>query len=136
METQSRHLATRIERPSSEVYEFAVNPANLPLWAAGLARGIELVAGRWIADSPMGEVSVAFVSPNEHGVLDHDVQLPTGETVYNPMRVIADGQACDVVFTLRRRPGVSDEDFDRDAQLVSADLASLKSILEARQRGR
>ena len=34
-------------------------------------------------------------------------------------------------FTLRRLPGVSDEDFARDAGLVQADLTRLKQVLEA-----
>jgi hypothetical protein len=35
-----------------------------------------------------------------------------------------------VVFTLRRLPGMSSEDFERDAGLVQADLARLKQVLE------
>ncbi len=46
------------------------------------------------------------------------------------MRVIADGPGCEVVFTLRRRPGTSDEEFRRDAEAVSADLTGLKRVLE------
>lgn len=80
----------------------------------------------------MGKVAVAFVPRNEYGVLDHDVTLPSGEVVYNPMRVIADGAGCEVVFTLRRRPEMSDEELARDAETVAADLAELKRTLEAR----
>ncbi|MEW1718416.1 hypothetical protein [Streptomyces sp. NPDC093109] len=46
------------------------------------------------------------------------------------MRVIAEGTDCEALFTLRRRPGVSDEDFQRDANAVSADLATLKRVME------
>jgi hypothetical protein len=67
---------------------------------------------------------------NEYGVLDHDVTLPSGEVVHNPMRVIADGHGCEVVFTLRRRPGMSDAEFSEDAGAVAADLARLRRILE------
>jgi len=78
-------------------------------------------------------VVVAFVKRNELGVLDHDVTLPSGETVHNPMRVLPDGRGCEVVFTLRRGPRMSDEDFDRDAAAVAADLALLKRVLERHQ---
>jgi hypothetical protein len=47
------------------------------------------------------------------------------------MRVIPDGDGCEVVFTLRRLPDVSDEDFERDAGLVQADLTRLKHVVEA-----
>jgi hypothetical protein len=56
--------------------------------------------------------------------------MPSGEVGYNPMRVIADERACEVVFTLRRSPGMSDEDFRADAAAVAADLARLKQVLE------
>jgi len=62
-----------------------------------------------VAESPMGPVVIAFVPSNDHGVLDHDVTLPSGETVHNPMRVIAAGGGSEVVFTLRRAPGMTDE---------------------------
>jgi hypothetical protein len=48
------------------------------------------------------------------------------------MRVIADGGVCEVVFTVRRRQGMSDEDFVRDGDAVAADLALLKRVLEGR----
>ena len=67
---------------------------------------------------------------NDYGVLDHDVTLPSGEIIYNPMRVTKDGSGSEVVFTLRRLPGMSDEDFERDAKAVAADLARLKQVLE------
>ena len=74
---------------------------------------------------------VVFAPPNAFGVLDHVVTLPSGESVYNPMRVIPDGDArCEVVFTLRRRAGVSDDDFDADARAVAADLETLRALLE------
>lgn len=78
----------------------------------------------------MGRVVVVFTPRNEFGVLDHDVTLPSGQTVHNPMRVIADGPGCEVVFTLRRQPGTSDEEFRRDAEAVSADLTGLKRLME------
>jgi hypothetical protein len=130
MTSESRHLSERISRPAAEVYDYASNPANLPAWAPGLGRSVEQVDGRWFADSPMGRVSFAFVPRNDYGVLDHDVTLPSGEVIYNPMRVTRDGSDSEVVFTLRRLAGMSDEDFERDAKSVAADLARLKQVLE------
>lgn len=53
--------------------------------------------------------------------------------MYNPMRVIPSGsdeQRCEVVFTLRRRPGVTDEEFEADAAAVEADLRTLRDLIE------
>lgn len=44
-------------------------------------------------------------------MLDHVVTLPSGKSVYNPLRVIPDGDVSEVVFTLRRQPGMTDEQF-------------------------
>ncbi len=129
--TESRHLAISIGRPAAEVYDYASNPANLPDWAAGLGSSVEFVEGEWIAESTMGRVAVAFAERNPFGVLDHQVTLASGQRFCNPMRVIADGDRCEVVFTLRRQPEMTGADFDRDAAAVAADLARLKRLLEA-----
>jgi hypothetical protein len=132
MTLRSRHLSEWINRPADEVYDYACDPANLPQWAPGLGTAVEKDGGRWFVQTGMGRVGFAFVERNQLGVLDHDVTLPSGETVHNPMRVIRDGEACEVVFTLRRPPGMSDEEFERDAKAVSSDLARLKRVLESR----
>jgi len=126
----SRHLSTHIDRPAQDVYDYASNPANTPEWAAGLAGSIDQVDGDWVAESPMGRVVVKFAESNEYGVLDHTVTLPSGESVYNPMRVIPDGSGAEVVFTVRQRPDMTDDDFTRDATAVQADLNTLKNLLE------
>lgn len=127
---ESRHLSIRIARPVREVYAYASNPANLPEWAHGLGGSIERTEEGWVADaSPLGRVTVDFTPDNTLGVLDHDVTLPSGEVVHNPVRVIADGGGSEVVFTLRRRPGMSDADFQRDAESVAADLERLRRLL-------
>ncbi|MFF0112850.1 SRPBCC family protein [Streptomyces prasinus] len=129
---ESRHIGIRIDRAVADVYAYASQPANLPAWAHGLGDSVERIDGRWVAESsPMGRVVIAFAPPNEWGVLDHDVTLPSGETVHNPVRVLVDGPGSEVVFTLRRQPGTSDAAFERDASMVAADLARLKELLES-----
>jgi hypothetical protein len=77
----------------------------------------------------MGRAVIALVEPT-YGVLDHEGTFPSGEIVYNPMRVIPDGNGCEVVFTPRRWQEMSTEVFTPDAEAVSADLAVLKRVLE------
>ena len=128
---QSVHVSTTIDRPAGDVYDYASNPVNLSTWAAGLAhQDVQLVNGEWVVDSPMGRVVVAFAASNDFGILDHDVTLPDGETVRNPMRVIPNGDGCDVVFTVRRRPGMSEQDLAADVAAVTADLAALRTVME------
>jgi hypothetical protein len=62
----------------------------------------------WIAESPMGTVKVKFAEKNKFGVLDHDVTLSSGAKFYNPMRVFPNNDGSELVFTVYRRPDVSD----------------------------
>jgi Polyketide cyclase / dehydrase and lipid transport len=132
MSSGSRHISERIARPADEVYDYAADPANLPQWAPGLGSSVEKIDGQWFVETSQGRVGFAFVQRNEYGVLDHYVTLPSGEVVYIPLRVIADGSGSEVVFTLRRRPGMSDQDFEADADAMAADLSRLRQVLEAR----
>jgi Polyketide cyclase / dehydrase and lipid transport len=132
MTSRSRHISERIARPADEVYDYAADPASLPQWAPGLGSSVEKIDGQWFVETPQGRVGFAFVQRNEYGVLDHYVTLPSGEVVYIPLRVIADGSGSEVVITLRRRPGMSDQDFKADADAMAADLSRLRQVLEAR----
>ena len=117
---ESRHVSVWIDAAPDAVYAFASDRAELPRWAAGLA------------DPALAKADVEFAPFNEFGVLDHVVRLPSGETAYNPMRVIPAGQGvarCEVVFTVRRRPGMTDQQFEADAAAVTADLESLRALL-------
>lgn len=131
MPSESRQISESIDRPAAEVYDYAADPAHLPEWAPGLGSSVENVEGRWFVETPGGRAGLAFVERNEFGVLDHEVALPSGDVIYNPMRVVPNGDGCDVVFSLRRLPDMSSEDFARDAGLVQADLTRLKQVLEA-----
>ena len=131
MPSESRQISESIDRPATEVYDYAADPAHLPEWAPGLGSSVENVDGRWFVETPAGRAGLAFVERNEFGVLDHEVTLPSGDVIYNPMRVVPNGDGCEVVFSLRRLPDMSSEDFERDAGLVQADLTRLKQVLEA-----
>lgn len=132
MTLESKQISERIERPWRAVYEYAANPANLPEWAPGLGTSVSEADGQWWVQTSSGRVGLEFAPRNEYGVLDHQVTLPTGEVFYNPLRVFANEDGCEIVFTLRKTPAMSDADFDRDAGLVQGDLARLKQVLEAR----
>ncbi|HLE95890.1 MAG TPA: SRPBCC family protein, partial [Candidatus Thermoplasmatota archaeon] len=79
---------------------------------------------------PVGEVRVRFVAKNALRVLDHDVTLPSGDIVHNPMRVLRNDAGSEAVFTLYRRDGVGETEYEEDARSVAADLRRLKAILE------
>ncbi|HEY9205206.1 MAG TPA: SRPBCC family protein [Candidatus Methanoperedens sp.] len=127
---KSKHISVSINRPADQVYEFASNPENLPRWAEGLSGSIKNINGDWITESPMGRVKVKFADKNKFGVLDHEVTLPSGANVYNPMRVFPNNDGSELIFTLYRRPEMSEQMFDEDAKAVKRDLEKLKALLE------
>jgi len=133
MTTESRQLSEWIDADAAEVYSYARDPANLPAWAPGLGSSVEQVEGQWFVETSGGRVGLEFAPVNEYGVLDHDVTLPSGEVIYNPMRVTRHGTGSEVVFALRRLPGMTDEEFARDSAAVAADLARLKQVVEGRR---
>ncbi|HUP22613.1 MAG TPA: SRPBCC family protein [Thermoanaerobaculia bacterium] len=127
---EARNVSVSIQRSPQDVYDFASNLENLPRWATGLGGTIRKVGGDWIAEGPMGMVKIRFAEPNELGVLDHDVVLPSGGTIHNPMRVVPNGTGSEVTFTVFRHLDVPDEQFEQDAEWVEKDLRALKAILE------
>ena len=47
------------------------------------------------------------------------------------MRVVPNGAGSEFTFTLIQQPGMSDQQFEEDAQAVAHDLRTLKTILES-----
>jgi hypothetical protein len=119
-----------IDRDWKEVYDFAAQPENMPRWASGLACELTKDGNDWIASGAIGTVRVSFVPRNVFGVLDHTVMFESGLRVYNSLRVVPNGDGCEIMFTLLTPPGVSAEQIAADADHVRRDLAALKAIFE------
>jgi hypothetical protein len=130
---KSKHVSISINCTPQKVYDFASNGENLTKWAAGLSQSSVKKSGEfWICESPMGSVKVQFAPQNTFGVMDHDVTLPSGEVNHNPFRVIQNDQAAEVIFTLYKRLGMNDQDFEKDALMIKKDLEILKALLEVK----
>lgn len=125
------HISVTIERDWREVYAFAHQPAHFAQWASGLASTLRREAGAWFADTPTGPARIEFSPPNAFGVLDHTVIIPGQAESYNPLRVVANGNGAEVIFTLFRRPDHSDDGFAHDVAWVRRDLTALKTLLES-----
>lgn len=127
---ESRTLSVSVRCDPGKLYQYVLDLANLPQWAVSLCKGIIRSEPTWLIDTPQGPMGIRFVEPNLLGVLDHYVTPAPGHEVYVPMRVVANGEDCDVMFTLFRSAQVSDEGFARDIGMVERDLQSLKEIME------
>lgn len=130
MTFETKQISISINKSVDEVYEFTSNPENLPKWVPSFFISIKKDGEYWIADSPLGEAKVKFAEKNNFGILDHYIDLPTGVKVYNPLRVIKNNEGSEIVLTLFKLPGVSDEEYTKDAKSVEGDLKKLKELIE------
>jgi len=112
-----KHISISISRTPEDVYQYTSNPENLHAWAYGLSK----------------KMKIRFVEKNQFGVMDHFVTMPNNETIYNAFRVIPNREGSEVIFTLIKHPGTSDDDSMKDAIKISEDLTRLKNILESTQ---
>ena len=127
---EARTVSVSIARPWEEVYEAIWRPEDFPRWASGLSASPLVREGeRWTAAGPEGPVRIGFTGRNAFGVMDHRVDLGSGPEVHVPMRVVPNGAGAEVLVTLFRRPGMSDEEFAADAEWVLRDLLALKALL-------
>jgi hypothetical protein len=131
MVRETRCLTVRINRRAAEAYEFLCLPENFAKWASGLGASLRQDGADWTVETPQGRARVRFSERNSYGVLDHQVNLPGAAPVYVPLRLVANGDACDLVLTLFRRPDTSDAKFAADAEWVMRDLQAAKRLLES-----
>lgn len=125
----SRTFSVSIDRDWRELYEAIWRPEVFPRWASGLAEShLRADGDHWLADGPDGPVRIRFTPHNDFGVMDHHVDTGTGDIVHVPMRVVANGRGSEVMVTLYRQPGMSDERFAADARWINRDLARLRSV--------
>lgn len=130
MDQSSKNISVSIAAAFDKIYAFASNPENMPKWIAFI-KSVEKRDGKWLAKTDLGNIYVVFVAKNDFGVMDHEVTLESGDTFNNPMRVIANGNKSEVVFTLFWAEGRSEAEFNADATAVAEDLATLKELMEA-----
>lgn len=127
---RSRHLSVVIYAERDAVYAFIAGPKPCPSRRRDWRRrrcGAMAATSSWTL--AMGEVRVRFVPKHAQRVADHDVRLPDGTVVTNPLRLLTHPHGSEVVFTVRQL-AMSDADFARDYASVEQDLVRLKAIVE------
>jgi hypothetical protein len=131
MTAESHSLSVTVNCAQPSAYAWLSRPENFPHWAVGLATSLREVNGEWLAESPLGSMKIRFSPANDLGVLDHWVYPEAGGEIYVPLRVVPNGAGCELTLTLFRQPGMTDERFAADANLVRKDLVFAKKILES-----
>jgi hypothetical protein len=127
----AHHISLSVARPPAAVAEFAGNPRNLPAWAGWSGRGVRESRGRWYLESDDGWGEVVFRGPLSAGVLDHEVIQPGKPVVFTPMRVVANQEGSEIIYTMFREPGQTDEEFEESVRGTTANLETLRRVLES-----
>jgi hypothetical protein len=122
---------TPISAPPSEVLHFLSDLTLWKTWAPWIRSVEGTSAQEWTLETDAGRMTVRFVEPNDLGVLDHHVTLESGLTVFNSMRVLANGSGSELVMVLFQQPSVSAAEFERDVQAVRDDMGRIKAAAEA-----
>ena len=127
---EAKTISVSVPCPWKTLYEAIWRPEFFPKWASGLAESaLERDDERWLAKAPDGTVNrIRFTAWNEFGIMDHYVDVGADQEIYVPMRVVPNADGAEVLFTLYRQPGMTDEKFDADAAWVAKDLKALKSL--------
>ena len=126
----SRTFSVSIDREWRALYDRIWRPEFFPKWASGLAQSeLRQDENGWLTDGAEGPVRIRFTPHNDHGVMDHWVELEDGSEVYVPLRVIQNGGGAEVMLTLFRQPDMDDERFSADAKWVVRDLKRLKEVV-------
>ena len=128
----ARTFSVSIRCDWQALYEQIWRPEMFARWAAGLAdSALRQDGDRWVAAGSEGPVALRFTPHNPFGVMDHWVdQGSAGGEIYVPLRVVANGTGAEVLLTLYRQPGMTDEHFAADIKLINRDLRSLKALVE------
>ena len=117
--------------PPKSVIAFLSDMEKWTTWGPWIHSVTRSSGGNWKLETEAGPMTVRFVEPNSLGVLDHEVTVESGMVVLNSMRVLPNGDGSELVMVVFQSPGVSSEQFDRDVQAVTDDLARLKVAAEA-----
>lgn len=128
---ESRTVSISINRDWRYVYEAVWRPQDFSRWASGLSKApLEKDSAEWwMAQGPEGPIRIRFTDHNAFGVMDHHVDRGGGAEVYVPMRIVPNGEGAEVLFTVFRQPGMSDEKFAADVDWVARDLVALKAAI-------
>jgi len=124
----ARTYSISIPRDWRALYEQIWRPEYFALWASGLSDSeLRPDGDDWLTDGPEGPIRIHFTPHNEHGVMDHIVDAGTNAAIHVPLRVVQNGEGAEVMLTLYRQAGMSDEKFAADAKWIHRDLQALKA---------
>lgn len=125
-----------IDRPAADVHAFLADGANWPRWAVVNVLAAEPAPepGWWRIATPDGAGEIRIHADAGTGVVDHEFRDPNdpGWVATVPARVVPNGRGAEFMLTVLQPAELDDETFDRMLESIATELATLKTVLEAR----
>jgi hypothetical protein len=128
---QTRTIAVTIDAPLAQVAADLADPTTHPSWATEFYAGPVRPAagGEFTASVPMmgGEIHHRIDADTSRGILDLYFALqgaPYGPPI--PVRLVPNGDGVDVLWTLARFPGVSEQAWEQGLASMGRELQALK----------
>ena len=124
MTSTSRTITFTVNRKTAEVFDAILNmPPKL------MPDAIKHDDGWWSFTSPWGTAKLKFYENRQHGILDH--QFVDNDVQWDvPMRIVSNGDDSEVITTIIKPNGISDQTFDERMIEIEKIMLSMKQIIE------
>lgn len=118
---RARTHGVSVARPPAEVFDFLSRVENWPRWAVLTVRSVRGT----LLEGVEGEHELELAPVPEHGLLDYRL---AGWSV--AMRIVPNGDGCEVVATFLQPPGMEEREFEQAVNVRERELKALKVVLE------
>ena len=124
MSVRSRTIAISVKRKTGDVFEAIL---NLPPKMAPDAEKRD--DDWWSFTTERGPAKLKFFENKQHGILDY--QFIDGEAKWDvPMRVVSSGDSSEILITLIKPEGMSEEVFEKRTKEMEQITQTMKQIIE------
>jgi hypothetical protein len=126
--TQSITIAASPEA----VFALVADPAKLPSWAIGFAKGVRREGGAWLVRTTGGrEMPIRVDADPSRGTVDYYMGVEPGVEVPAASRVVPNGAGAEYTFTMFQPPGLPDDAFQAQIDELARELTVLKARVES-----
>lgn len=129
---QTRTHTLPLAAPKETAFAFLANVENLPKWATQFCRRLTRdAAGRWIVETPEGEIFFRIAADPATGVVDMYGGPSEAQTVCWPARVVARPGGSLFIFTAFQYPGMPDAVFAAQCDGLLREFEHIRAHIEA-----
>ena len=122
--TRSRIISILVNKKTGDTFDAILNCPSKMMPDAKLTSD-----GWWSFSTPRGNAKLKFKENKSLGILDH--MFIDNESSWDvPMRIVPSGDESEVIITLIKPPGLTDERFNERVGEIEQAFVKLKKIIE------